>query len=271
MATPREGEVEIDTGRASLRRDRDDPEAWLVVVNGAPSSLVHLADPTVLEFEYIRWMGRLVDALPGPGEPLVVAHLGGAGCTLPRYVAATRPGSRQVVFEVDAALVELARESFGLTRRAGIRLRAADARAGLQQLPAGSQDLVVRDAFAGDVVPAHLQTVEFLNDVRARLAVDGVYVANVASPVDLAIARREAATAREVFAHVAVAAEPAHLRGRRYGNVVLAACSSRDPAWLSAWVRSLSSDPVRARVMADADVAAWVSGAALLRDVSPAG
>lgn len=260
-------EAPIDTGTVRLEPERDDPDAWLVLVNGVPSSLVHMRDPTILEFEYIRWMGRLIDALTASGTPLAATHLGGAGCTLPRYLAATRPGSRQVVFEVDAALVELARDTFGLTRREGVRLRVGDGRAGLQQIAAASQHLVVRDAFAEDQVPRHLQTLEFLNDVRARLLADGVYLANVASPVDLGIARREAATALAAFRHVAVAAEPAHLRGRRYGNVVLAATDSEGPPpWLAGWVRALSSDPVRARVLAGDEVRAWASGAALLTD-----
>ena len=51
------------------------------------------------------------------------ARIGGAGCTLPRYVAARRPGSRQVVLEHDADVVALARETFGYNRRSGFRLK----------------------------------------------------------------------------------------------------------------------------------------------------
>ena len=78
-----------------------------------PSSHVDLDDPTRLDFEYVRWFGDVLDTWAPEGEPLRVVHLGGAGCTLARYVAATRPGSRQVVVDVDAAVLDLARRAFG--------------------------------------------------------------------------------------------------------------------------------------------------------------
>ena len=53
------------------------------------------------------------------GAPLDAVFLGGGGFTLPRYLAATRPGSRSRVLEVDATLVELARERLGLRTGAG--------------------------------------------------------------------------------------------------------------------------------------------------------
>ena len=41
----------------------------------------------------------VLDALPA--GPLAVTHVGGGGCTLARYLAATRPGSSQIVLEPD--------------------------------------------------------------------------------------------------------------------------------------------------------------------------
>lgn len=254
----------VDTGVVELVPDRDDPQGWTVVVNGVPSSYVHLGDPTRLEFEYMRWIGDVLDTMPDPGRPLAVTHLGGAGCSLPRYVAATRPGSHQVVLEVDGALAALARESFGATRAAGIGVRAVDARAGLAELAPGSQDAVLRDAFAGDEVPTHLTTVEFLAEVRGVLAPGGVYVANVADRADVGRARAEAATAREVFAHVALVAEPAQLRGRRYGNVVLVASDAPLPE--AALARRLAGGAVRARLVVPERVAELVSGVPVLHD-----
>jgi spermidine synthase len=52
-------------------------------------------------------MGDVVDALPD--GPLSRRPPGGGACTLPRYVAATRPSSRQLVVEADLALAELVR------------------------------------------------------------------------------------------------------------------------------------------------------------------
>jgi spermidine synthase len=249
-----------------------------VVVNGAEASYVHLDDPTRLVFEYVRWIGDVLDVLDEahpvdadrpPAAPLRVAHLGGAGCTLPRYVAATRPGSRQVVFEVDAALVELVREAFGIRRDAGIRLRVADARAGVATLVDASQDVVVRDVFSGVEVPRHLTTAEFAADIGRVLSPDGVYIANVADRTEQRHARAEAATLRTVFRHVALVAEPSQLRGRRYGNVVLLASDA--PLPLAPLTRRLASGAVRARVVRPDRVAELVAGLRPLADAAASG
>ena len=260
----------MSTGIAEITADRDDPGGWFVVVNGVPSSYVHLDDPTRLEFEYVRWIGDVIDLfhaadrVADPAAPLRVAHLGGAGCTLARYVAATRPGSRQVVFELDAALVELVRRAFAIRRDQGIRIRADDARAGVRTLPDGSQDIVIRDAFAGNEVPSPLTTKEFCGDVARVLAPGGLYVANVADRTEQRHARAEAATMRTVFRQVALVAEPSQLRGRRYGNVLLLA--SNAPLPLDAITRRLASGAVRARVVRPERVAELVAGFRPLAD-----
>lgn len=256
----------ISTGEAELVPDRDDPDGWFVNVNGVPSSYVHLADPTILVFEYVRWIGDLIDVAAADGERLRITHLGGAGCTLARYVAATRPGSVQVVFEVDELLVELMREAFDLRRRTGVRMRAADAREGLRTLHAGSQDVVIRDAFAGNIVPEHLTTMEFAAEVARVLAPTGIYVANVADRAQQQHARMEAAGLRAVFDEVAMVAEPGQLRGRRYGNVLLLA--SNAPLPLEPLTRRLASGAVRARVVRPGRVAELVAGVPPLHDLS---
>src|SRR5438094_1038191 len=105
---PVPGEYPVRFGTAELLADADWPGGWLLSVGGVAQSYVDLEDPTHLEFDYVRRIGDVIDCLE-PG-PLVALHLGGAGCTLPRYVAATRPGSRQLVFDADGELIELVRE-----------------------------------------------------------------------------------------------------------------------------------------------------------------
>ncbi len=263
-----EGEALISTGTVRLERDRDDPDGWLVLVNGVPSSYVDLADPAHLVFEYQQWTAAVLDAVHPPG-PLRVVHLGGAGCAFPRYVAATRPGSRQLVLEVDEQLVELVRHSFGASGSAGFRLKVADAREGVAVLPDGSQDALVRDAFVHDRVPDHLVTVEFLRDVSRALAPGGVWVANLADRPPMPRARAEVATAAEVFTHVAVLAEPGVFRGRRYGNALLVA--SQDPLPEQALVRALSGGAAPARLVAGTDARHFSAGAAVVTDAATAG
>ena len=246
----------------SVQQDPDDPDGWTVVVGGVPSSYVHLGDPTRLDFEYVRWTGDLLDVLAPEGQPLHCIHIGGAGCTLPRYVTATRPGSRQVVLESDPDVVALARERFGYSRRSGFRLRVVDGLEGLATLADGAWDVVVRDAFLGAVTPHHLTTTAFLAEVARVLSPGGVYVANIADVPGLGLTRREVATARTVLDQVALVGETQHLRGRRYGNVLLIA--SRTALPVAALTRRVVSGPVPARVVPPADAVALAAGAPVL-------
>jgi SAM-dependent methyltransferase len=261
---PRAGLWPTATGTAALVPDGDGRDGWTLLVNGVPSSHVDLDDPLRLDFEYMRWIGDLLDVLTPEGEPLRVVHLGGAGCTLARYVAATRPLSRQVVLELDPGVLDVARVAFGVRSSARLRLRVGDAREGLGALPAAGYEVVVRDAFAGASVPSHLTTLEFLGEVRRVLVPGGVYVANLADAPPLAQARAEAATALAGFASVALVAEPGQLHGRRYGNVVLAGSDGDLP--LGPLVRRLASGPVRARLLDTAEVRAFAAGRRPLTD-----
>jgi spermidine synthase/GNAT superfamily N-acetyltransferase len=261
---PVAGTFVIDTGTASLVPDRDGRSGWTVYVNGMESSHVDLEDPTRVDFEYLRWMADAIDVLAAEGEPLRVVHLGGGGCTLPRYVAATRPTSRQLVVELDSAVLELAKQSFGLRSTGLLRLRVGDARTELASQPAAGADVVVRDAFAGSEVPGHLHTLEFTELAARALRLGGVYLANVADTPRLELARREAAGLLAVFDHVALVAEPAQIGGRRYGNVVLA--GSGAPLPVAAWSRTLASGAVRARLLDTDEVKAFAAGRRPYRD-----
>ncbi|GGB97161.1 spermidine synthase [Cellulomonas carbonis] len=214
------GPVATDTGTVELSTDRSHPSSVTVLVNGVPSSHLDLDDPTYLEFEYMQHMAVLVDAL-APG-PLDAVHLGAAACTFPRWVEATRPGSRQLAVDVDARLLALVREWFALPRSPALRLRAGEAREVLSRLPAASADLVVRDVFAHDSTPEHLTTREFVEEVARVLRPGGLYLANCADRPPLALVREELATAGSVM-DVVLVAEPGQLKGRRYGNLVVGA------------------------------------------------
>lgn len=238
-----------------------------MLVNGVLSSYVHLTDPSRLEFEYVQWTARLLDAMAPPGQPVDAVHLGGAGCALPLYLASTRPGTRQIVFELDAALVTLARQAFGLRSVRGLRLKVGDGRAGLATLDDQSADVVIRDAFDQQTVPAHLTTAQFYTEVARVLRPDGIYVANVSDNVKVGEARAEAATAATVFEHLALVAEPGQFRGRRFGNVLVLA--SRQPLPEDALVRLLAGGAVRARYVETTRVHQLISGVKPRFDATP--
>ena len=255
---------EIRTGTAALVPDGDGRRGWTVMVNGVPSSHLDLDDPLRLDFEYMRWIGDLLEVAAAPGEPLDTLHLGGAGCTLARYLAVIRPTSRQLVVEIDPELIELVRRAFGLRSTGLLRVRPGEARAVLGTLPADRYDVIIRDAFDREQVPAHLTTRGFLTDVRRVLRPGGIYLANIGDTATMELARAEAATALTIFQNVVLIAEPAQFNGRRYGNVVLAGSNAALP--VDPLGRRLASGAIRARMLEDDEVGSFAAGRGPLED-----
>src|SRR5215469_12128812 len=246
------GESQPDAGGlVELVADLDRPGSWMLLVDDVPQSHVDLDDPWHLELEYVRRIGHLVDLAAPAGVPLRVLHLGGGGLTLARYVAATRPGSPQLAVESSAEIADLVRHRLPLERRRGpgrIRVRIGDARAVLAQLPPGSFDVAVCDVFDGAQTPAHLTSVEFTAAAARVLTAAGVYAVNVGDGPPLTHVRRRLATVRAVFAHACVIAEAPVLRGRRFGNLVIAASGRELP--VAGLIRRAAADPFPARVVA---------------------
>ncbi len=260
------GRVPTAGGVAEILGDADRDRSFVLLLDGVPQSHVDLDDPEHLEFEYVRRMGHVVDLAAEEGAPLDVVHLGGGALTLPRYVAVTRPGSRQRVVELDEPLTELVREHLPLPRQARIRVRAADARAGLEALPDAGADLVLVDVFAGARTPAHLTSTEFAGQVARVLRPGGVTAWNVSDGPPLRFLRTQAATLAAVFTHVLLIAEPGTLRGRRHGNTVAVASSAQLP--VAGLTRRCAGDPMPARVVTGPDLAAFVGTALPVSDAT---
>jgi hypothetical protein len=191
---------------ARVEQDEARPSGRVLRLERLRHSYVDLQDPTHLEFDYTQWMGAAIDDMAA--GPLEAVFIGGGGFTLPRYVAATRPGSRSRVLEVDGDLVELVRERLGLRTGPDLRVQVGDARLTLRSEPSDSADLVVGDAFGGVAVPWHLTTEEFARDIRRVLRPDGLYLLNVIDYEPRSLVRAEEATLREVFANVALVGHP---------------------------------------------------------------
>ncbi|MFD9888278.1 spermidine synthase [Amycolatopsis sp. NPDC059027] len=265
QAHPTPGEYPVRFGIAELLRDADNANAWLLSVDGVAQSYVDLDDPTNLEFDYVRRIADVVDHLP-PG-PLDALHAGGAACTLPRYVAATRPGSRQHVFDADGELVELVRTQLGL-KVPNLRVRVSDGRAGVASRRDATADVIIADAFESAKLAGGLATVEFTADVARVLRPAGTYLANITDGPGLPFARRFIATLAEVFPHALLLAEPAVLRGRRFGNLVFAA--SRVDLPVAAVAARTASSPFPARCVSDAELRKLRGKATPIFDDAPA-
>lgn len=208
---------------AVIEEDPDRPNGRVLVLDRLRNSYVDVADPTYLEFRYVRLIADVIDTETDP-LPLHVVSIGGGGFTIPGYVEHTRPGSLNTVLEIDSELVEIGREHLGLSE--SVDVVVDDARTSLRDVPANTADVVVGDAYSGASVPWHLTTVEFNNQIDRVLISDGVYAMNVIDYGDREFVRAEAVTLRESFAEVALFAPPAYLTGDGGGNYVLVASQS---------------------------------------------
>ncbi|MDP9865826.1 spermidine synthase [Streptosporangium brasiliense] len=262
---PMPGRYPVTFGEVELLGDLDRPSGWVISKDGVPQSYVDLEDPTYLDFEYVRLMATVIDLLDE--GPLDAVHVGGCACTLPRYVAATRPGSRQTVAEPDGGLVQLVRDQLRLKSVPRLKVKILDGRTATAGLQDGSADLVVLDAFSGATMPLDLATSEYMGDVARVLRPAGTLLVNIADGKGLAFARRVLATVGRVFPHMALLADPGVMRGRRFGNLIVAA--SRTGLPLTALSRRAAGGLTQARCVYGDDLTRFIAGAPPLNDGDP--
>lgn len=162
-------------------------------------------------FAYYRAFGRLFDLRPTASRILAI---GGGGFAFPKLVAATRPGVRTDVAELDPAVIRAARrwffldEAVALARANGgdLRVFCEDGRAFLER-GTGPYDAVVLDAFVGTDPAPSLVTVGAMRAARGALAPEGLLLANAVSRdggSDVGFLRSLVATMLVVFSHVEV-------------------------------------------------------------------
>jgi len=246
------GDPKTVTWRADLIAQRDPrrTSGWLLRQDDMDASYVDLADPSHLEFDYLRWIRMCLWA----ARARRVLHVGGGACALPRALAAEDPHSRQEVCEVDADVLALAREHMGLRRAPGLRVRHAEGRAYIARQADGAWDAIVIDAFVGATVPRRLITVEALAEV-ARV-----------SPLALinVVDNRAARDVRTVAAGVAEVYPRVWTLGGRAGNTVVAgAVAALDLEKLAA---AIAADPSPARLTPPEAIASLIAGTAPAHD-----
>lgn len=128
-------------------------------------------------------------------QPLEVGVVGLGAGTLAAY---GRPGDHYRFYEIDAAVMQAAKQHFSFIADTPARVDIAigDGRLLLQAEPARRFDVLVVDAFSGDSIPVHLLTREAVALYRQRIAADGVIALHLSnSHLDL----------RPVVANVAAA------------------------------------------------------------------
>jgi hypothetical protein len=231
-------------------RDPLRPSGRLLRQDGMEASYVDLADPSHLEFDYMRWI-RLVLRAAGAKR---VLHVGGGACALARALAAEDPSGRQEVCEVDADVLAIAREHLGLRRAPGLHVRRAEGRAYIAAQGARSWDAIVIDAFVGAAVPRRLITSQALADA-ARVA--PLTLVNVVDD-------RSAREVRRVAAGLSGAYPSVWALGSRVGNLVLVGCT-QEPS-LDRIAALAARDRTPARVSGPDAIARLIAGTVALDD-----
>jgi spermidine synthase len=260
--TPCERETAYHCARVFADPSRD--TGRVLMLDTLQHSYVDLADPTYLQYRYVRAIASVTDVVAPRGEPLSALHVGGGGLTLPRYLAEVRPGTESLVVEVDPGVVAIDREELALETSDDLRVRVTDGRVGLAEEPAGTRDLVVGDAFGGLSVPWQLTTREAVQLVDRALTDDGVYAVNLIDYPPLDFARAELATLRDVFPHVLLLASAATLHGEDGGNLV--AVVSRSPLPVADIAAALAQRDLNWEVADEVRLDEFVGDAPVLTD-----
>lgn len=251
--------------RIELVADVERPGGYLLLMDDVRQSYVDLTDPTYLDFEYVQYLASVLETWPA--GPLAVTHVGGGALTLPRYLEAVRPGSVQIVLEPNTELTELIRDRLPLPRNHRIRIRPVEGRPGVAALGDRSADLMILDAYADGRVPTSLSTAEFFADAARVLRADGLLLANLVDEPGFRYLSRVLAAMAASFGDLALVSSTDVLRGRRFGNVVVAAAQGRLD--IDELRRRLARQPFPVGVRAGAALAAVRGSARPWTDAEP--
>ena len=238
------------------------PGAFQVRFGQTSQSWVDPERPDFLVYEYVNHIAIVLEntLLDAPEDRrLRVIHLGGAGMTVPRWVAWRRPGTAQIVCEPDDELTEEVRRKIPLPPRSGIKVRDVDGRTGVAAMPTSYAEAVIIDAFDGARVPAELASTAFLDEVQRIGREESLVIFNVTDRAPFHWAQRVVAGLRERWRHVAVGAEIAVHKGRRFGNLLLVASQAKlDVAGIR---RDSNRLPFGYRWLDGAELDGWCAGA----------
>lgn len=259
-------DVETTYHCASVVEDPQNPDGRTLVLDNLRHSYVDVADPTNLQFAYVRAIAASIDTRYPGTEPLQAYHVGGGGLTLPTYLREQRPGTQSVVSEIDGGVLRVDTELLGQRIGDDLQVRVEDGRRGLARQTEAAHDVVVGDAFGGVSVPWHLTTREAVGEIQRILRPGGVYVLNVIDFDELGFARAQVRTLQDAFEDVVVLGEAASVGrpGVGGGNIVVVA--SDQPIDRAGLAERLEERQVP-WVVADGDgLEAWIGDAEVLTD-----
>lgn len=181
------------TSRDSVYRERNFYGALQVVDAGSGDDAVRkLYHGKILHgLQYLaREKSRIPTGYYGPESGAAIAlwsvekrnrRVGIVGLGTGTLAVYGRPGDTFRFYDINAAVVDVARTYFRFLNESGANIETvvADGRKAIEAEPAHSFDAILLDAFAGDTIPVHLLTREAFRAYFGRLAPGGVLAIHV--------------------------------------------------------------------------------------------
>jgi len=139
-------------------------------------TIISLEDPYAL---YMHYSKHCMVGAAAVEKPERVCFVGLGGGSLPKFFARLYPGCRIDVAELDAKVVEVARRFFFLPQIENMNINVVDGRVFLRETEK-KYDLIFLDAYRDQMIPFHLMTLDFFEELKSKLAPGGLLVSNVA-------------------------------------------------------------------------------------------
>jgi spermidine synthase len=181
--------------------DRGDTRT--LYLDGHPHSAMYTDDPDRHVFDYTRYFHVPFLAADDPDDIDRVLFVGGGGFIGPKQFVDQYDVTVDVV-EIDPAVIDAAKEYFGVEESDSLSIYNTDGRRFLRETD-NTYDLIVLDAYKKDKVPFQMTTREFMQLASNRLSAEGMLLANLISAPDGQASRfyrAEYKTMDRVFPHV---------------------------------------------------------------------
>jgi spermidine synthase len=193
---------------------------------GIESSML-LEDPDALDMDYCRTMAAAL-ALPAQCKDVLLIGLGGA--SLPKFIQKQFPDLQLDIVELDPDVVEVAQQYFDFKGSPNTRVLVLDGRLFLKRIEK-KYDVILLDAYAGDRIPFHMTTLEFVRLVKSRLAPGGVVATNLWDPARTRFLEAEKKTYQMSFPQTYL------FDAAGSGNIVIFGTPAAETVSGSEWIR----------------------------------
>lgn len=184
--------------------------------NVSNQTCIDLSHKQKIVFEYAKGILAGLALNPTPKNVLIIGLGGG---TLSNTIHQISPESKIINVDIDPVVFKLAKRYFDYQENGQVKTEIKDGRVYAKRalLKQAQFDWIILDAFNGDYIPEHLMTKEFLQEIKALLAPNGIVSANTFTSSDLY--DYESVTYQAVFGQLQIFKAPTK------GNRVIFGCN----------------------------------------------